>query len=284
VIILGFLIEKLMCGRFVQIIDIELFVKRFGVVKPDKINITSSFNVAPGDLAYVITNEKPNELQEMQFGLTPSWAKKQMYLINARAEGDFNSSNDVNYNGQLGIVNKPSYRTAIRSQRCLVIANAFYEGPAKEKLNKPYKFSKKDEDVFCFAGIWDTWADDKTGSIVNSFSIITTVANEATSAIGHPRSPVILNKKDEAKWLDTNLPLEKVVNLLKPFPGELLKTEPVSIQIKDPKNKGKELLIPIDPDSTTQYDVKIEKNVRLEGMGSGKRKSETPPPMQGSLF
>jgi len=273
-----------MCGRFVQIIDIELFVKRFGIVKPDQINITSSFNVASGDLAYVITNEKPNELQEMQFGLTPSWAKKRMYLINARVEGDLNLSNEVNYKGELGIVDKPSYRTAIRSQRCLVIANAFYEGPAKEKLNKPYKFSRKDEDVFCFAGIWDTWADDNTGSIVNSFSIITTVANEATSAIGHPRSPVILDKKDEKKWLDTHLPLEKVMDLLKPFPGELLKTEPVSIQIKDPRNKSKELLIPIDTDSTTQYDVKIDENVRLEGMGSGKRKSETPPPVQGSLF
>jgi putative SOS response-associated peptidase YedK len=273
-----------MCGRFVQIIDIELFVKRFGVVKPDKITISSSFNVAPGDLAYVITNDKPNELQEMQFGLTPSWAKKQMYLINARAEGDFNPDNAMDYAGQMGIVNKPSYRTAIRSQRCLVLANAFYEGPAKEKLNKPYKFSRKDEEIFCFAGIWDTWADDKTGTIVNSFSIITTVANDATHAIGHHRSPVILDKKDEVKWLDTNLPMDKVVGLLKPFPGELLKTEPVSIQIKDPKNKSKELLIPIDPTSTTQYDVKIEKSVKLEGMGSGKRKSETPPAVQGSLF
>lgn len=273
-----------MCGRFVQIIDIELFVKRFGVERPKEITLTSSFNVAPGDLAYVITNDKPTELQEMQFGLTPSWAKKQMYLINARAEGDFNQENAVNYKGQLGIVNKPSFRTAIRSQRCLVIANAFYEGPAKEKLSKPFKFSKKDEEVFCFAGIWDTWADDVTGEIVNSFSIVTTVANEATQEIGHPRSPVILDKKDEAKWLDSNFPMEKVLKLLKPFPGELLKTEPVSISIKDPKNKSKELLIPIDPDSTTQYDVKIEKNVRLQGMGSGKRKSETPPPIQGSLF
>lgn len=262
-----------MCGRFVQIIDIEMFVKRFGVVQPDKINITSSFNVAPGDLAYVITNEKPNELQEMQFGLTPSWAKKRMYLINARAEGDFNPSNDLHYSGPLGIVDKPSYRTAIRSQRCLVVANAFYEGPAKEKLNKPYMFSRKDEEVFCFAGIWDTWADDTTGAIVNSFSIITTVANEATSAIGHTRSPVILDKKDEKRWLDSSLPLEEVIDLLKPFPGELLKTEPVSIQIKDPRNKGRELRIPIDPDSTTQYDVKIEENVRLEGMGSGKQRT-----------
>jgi putative SOS response-associated peptidase YedK len=271
-----------MCGRFVQIIDIELFVKRFGVEKPKEISITSSFNVAPGDLAYVITNDKPTELQAMQFGLTPSWAKKQMYLINARAEGDLNPENEVNYQGQLGIVNKPSFRTAIRSQRCLVIANAFYEGPAKEKLNKPYKFSRKDEEVFTFAGIWDTWADDKTGEIVNSFSIITTVANEATQQIGHPRSPVILDKKDEKRWLDTSLPIEKVINLLKPFLGELLKTEPVSVQIKDPKNKSQELLIPIDPGSTTQYDVKIDTGVRLEGMGSGKRRGESP--KQGSLF
>jgi putative SOS response-associated peptidase YedK len=178
-----------------------------------------------------------------------------MSYINARAEGEMNPENDVNYQGQLRIVNKPFFRTAICSQRCLVIANAFYEGPAKEKLNKPYKFSQKDEEVFTLAGIWDTWADDKTGEIVNSFSIITTVANEATQQIGHPRSPVILDKKDEKRWLDTNLPIEKVVNLLKPFPGELLKTEPVSVQIKDPKNKSQELLILIDPETTIQYDV-----------------------------
>ena len=52
-----------------------------------------------------------------------------------------------------------------------------------------------------------------------------------------------------------------------------MKTEPVSIQIKDPRNKGRELRIPIDPDSTTQYDVKIEENIRLEGMGSGKQRT-----------
>jgi hypothetical protein len=108
------------------------------------------------------------------------------------------------------------------------------------------------------------------------------VANETTQGIGHHRSPVILDKKDEKKWLDTDLPLEKVLNLLKPFPSELFKAEPVSIQIKDPKNKSQELLIPIDSESTTQYDIKIENDVRLEGMGSGKRKNE--PPKQGLLF
>lgn len=270
-----------MCGRFVQVIDIELFVKRFGIVKP--VNpLGSNYNVAPGDLAYVITNEKPQELTAMQFGLTPSWAKKPVYLINARAEGDLNPDNDPAYSGPMGIVGKPSFRTAIRSQRCLVLANAFYEGPAVEKLNKPYKIARKDDNLFCFAGIWDTWADANTGQIVNSFSIITTVASETTAQIGHPRSPVILDKKDEKRWLDNALPIEKVIGLLKPFPGELLKAEPVSVQVKDPRNKGRDLLIPVEPGDTTQYDVKIEKKVRLEGMGSGKRKPI--PPVQGRLF
>lgn len=180
-----------MCGRFVQIIDIDLFVKRFGVSRPEDRSIELNYNVAPGDLAYVITNDKPNELQTFQFGLTPSWAKKPMYLINARAEGDLNPQNNINYSGEAGIIRKAAFRTAIRSQHCLVIANAFYEGPAKEKLNKPHLIQRKDEEVFTFAGIWDTWVNDRTGEVSNTFSVITTVANEATQQIGHPRPPVI---------------------------------------------------------------------------------------------
>ena len=272
-----------MCGRFVQIIDIDLFIKRFGVNRPNDRIIESNYNVAPGDLAYVITNDKPNELQTFQFGLTPSWAKKPMYLINARAEGDLNPENDIHYSGESGIARKPAFLTAIRSQRCLVIANAYYEGPAKEKLNKPYLIRRKDEEVFSFAGIWDTWVNDRTGEISNTFSVITTVANEATQLIGHPRSPVILDKKDEKRWLDLDLSIEKVLELLKPFPGDLLKTEAVSIQVKDPKNKSHDLIIPIDENKVTEYDITIKKELRLEGMGSGKRKPN-PREQQGTLF
>lgn len=272
-----------MCGRFVQIIDIELFVRRFGVKNPTEINIESNFNVAAGDLAYVITNDKPDQLQAFVFGMTPSWAKKPMYLINARSEGDCNPENDTHYSGLMGILDKPSFRKPIRSQRCLIIANAFYEGPADKKLNKPYLIKKTDEDVFCFAGIWDSWTNRETGQITHSFSIITTVANETTLSVGHPRSPVILDKKDEKRWLNPDLPIEQVVELLKPFPGKFLKAEAVSVQVKDPKNKSRDLMIPIDIDEPTEYEVKIKKDLRLEGMGSGKRKKD-PPPWQGNLF
>ena len=273
-----------MCGRFVQIIDLELFIKRFGVKEPAEISIQSNFNVAPGDYAYVITDNKPDELQAFQFGLTPKWAKKKMYLINARAEGDFNKSNDTGYKGEMGIKNKPSFRTSIRSKRCLIIANGFFEGPEKEKLSKPFHIRKKNNEVFCFAGIWDTWVDTTTGEVTNSFSIITTVSNSVTQEIGHPRSPVILAKADERKWLDDKLPLEEVLTLLKPYPGEELKAEAVSIKIKDPRNKSRDLLIPVEPGNTTEYGSVTKTDLKLEGMGRNKRKENPQGGKQGTLF
>lgn len=272
-----------MCGRFVQIIDIELFVKRFGIKTPSKITVRNNFNVSPGDMAYVITNDKPDELQAFKFGLTPHWAKKQMYLINARAEGDYNKEDDVNYSGEAGIHKKPAFRTAIRSQRCLVIANGYFEGPAKERLSRPFHLHKKNQEVFTFAGIWDTWADNNTGEVVHSFSIVTTVANSETKKIGHHRSPVILEHKDEQKWLDDSLPIEEVLGLLKPYPADDFIADPVSIRVKDPKNKGRDLLIPIDHSTTTQYESKVQKDLKLEGMGRNRRK-EDPLGKQGKLF
>jgi putative SOS response-associated peptidase YedK len=260
-----------MCGRFVQVIDIELFIKRFGVREPAQITLKDNFNVSAGDLAYVITNDKPGELQEFRFGLTPHWAKKQMYLINARSEGDNNPGDEPSYSGKMGIIDKPSFRIPVRSKRCLIIANGFYEGPAKEKLNKPYFISKKNLELFTFAGIWDTWIYKETSEVINSFSIITTVSNSVTRQVGHHRSPVILDRKDEAAWLNDNHPLDEVLKLLKPCEGDEFSAVAVSIKVKDPKNKGRELIIPVESGSSIEFDSVIKKDLRLEGMGRNKR-------------
>lgn len=272
-----------MCGRFVQIIDVDLLEKRFGVKRPRQISVQSNFNVAPGDLAYVITNDKPSEFQAFHFAYTPSWAKKPMYWVNARAEGDFNKENDVHYAGPLGIIDKPAFRTAIRSKRCLVIANGYFEGPEVEKLNKPYHIFKKDGDVFCFAGIWDTWVNNDTGEVLDTFGIITTVANPTSLEIGHHRSPVILDRDDEKKWLDDRLPLEGVLGLLKPYQGKDFKAEPISIRVKNPKNKGRDLLIPLDKNNNPNYNFSVNPKFKSQGTGRKKRK-DTEPPQQGSLF
>ena len=260
-----------MCGRFVQVIDLELFIKRFGVKNPGEIALKDNYNVSPGDMVYVITNDQPDELQLFQFGLTPRWAKKQMYLINARSEGDLNRDDEINYSGEMGIVKKPSFRISIRTKRCLVIANGYFEGPSKERLSKPYYISRDDNKIFTFAGIWDTWFDEKTSKVINSFSVITTVANPVTQQIGHHRSPVIIDEKDEAKWLDDSLPLNEVIRLLKPWKGEEFRAVPVSIRVKNPKNKGGDLIIPVDSTGKIEFDSAVEKKLRLEGMGRNRR-------------
>ncbi len=72
--------------------------------------------------------------------------------------------------------------------------------------------------------------------------------------------------------------------MLKPWPGDDFKADPVSIRIKDPKNKTKYLLIPIDHESSSVYDSSVKKDLRLEGMGRNKRKNPPPTPPQGTLF
>lgn len=272
-----------MCGRFVQIVEIDSLVKRFGVKRPERVTVPTSFNVAPGDLAYVITNEKPDELQAFQFAFTPSWAKKKMYLVNARAEGDFNKENKPHYQGEMGITKKPAFRTAIRSKRCLVIASGFYEGPEKEKLDKPFYISKKNGELFSFAGIWDSWTDPETGEVSNTFGIITVAPNSMSQQIGHHRSPLILSKKDEQKWLDDRLPLEEVLGLLKPYPGEEFKADPISIKVKNPRYKSRDLIFPVSQNRTSEPEHAEQQTLNLQESEHHQVEKE-PKPRQGSLF
>ena len=103
-----------MCGRFVLIDTIEVIQNEFNA--SFKGDFEPSYNISVGQLSLVITDDKPNQLQLFQFGLTPFWAKKQMYLFNARAEGDHNKENDPKFTGSKGIIIKPAFRWIIRSK------------------------------------------------------------------------------------------------------------------------------------------------------------------------
>jgi len=257
-----------MCGRYVTISKLKAVEKRFNITTPQPQLFVENTNVSIGEYAPVITDSNPKELSFYKFGFTPSWAKKQMYLFNARAEGDHNPDNDMRYRGAKGIINKPVFRKAIRSQRCLVVADAYIEGPEKEKLSKPYIIYKKDgERPFAFAGIWDVWQNAETGEQVNSFAIITTIASDVTAAIGHHRSPVILPREAESAWLSHDVPLEDITSLLEPFPPHELNAYPISAEIKSPKSKGLDLLKPIGQRVFTEYDYELYQELQLEGMG-----------------
>jgi putative SOS response-associated peptidase YedK len=215
-----------MCGRFsltVSEAELNLRFELEGGIAP----YDPRYNGAPTQLLAVITNQEQHRLSYFKWGLIPSWAKEASIgnkMINARAET---------------ISEKPSYRIPLRSQRCLVPSDGFYEWKQNGK-KVPYRIFLKEPRIFCFAGIWEKWkAPD--GNLVHSFSIITTSANAFMKSI-HERMPVILSPEDETNWLNgTNE--ATLLSLLKPCPAEIMDAHPVSDLVNSPRNDGPEVLV-----------------------------------------
>ncbi len=275
-----------MCGRYTLVSKLKLIEKTFEIDASSIADaFTMSVNISPGEQAVVITNDKPHEAQLFTFGMTPFWAKKPMYLINARAEGDYNKDNDPNYNGNMGIIKKPAFRKAIRSQRCLVIADAFIEGPTKEKLNKPYViYTQKSKHPFAMAGIWDQWTDETTGELRSSFAIITCVPNKLLQAVGHHRSPVVLPRSHEKAWLYNETPLHEITAMLEPFDDTDFNAYPISSEIKSSKNKSPNLLAPTGPPIKKETTYAFYQELDLQGMGETTARQRKKTGEQGELF
>jgi putative SOS response-associated peptidase YedK len=171
-----------------------------------------------------------------------------MNLFNARAEGDYNQDDNPTFKGAAGIILKKAFRKPIRTQRCIVIASAFIEGPSKLGLSKPYLvYLRKHQNPFAIAGIWDTWLNPKTGFHENSFAIITTTANSLLRQIGNSRMPVILSDGDARRWIKQTTELSRITSMLKHYDTNLMNAYPIDPKIKNPEENDKQLIQPIGP-------------------------------------
>lgn len=224
-----------MCGRYYRRSDKQRIAEayRVGEIPFDLVLPDWDFNVAPTTFQPVIRDSRhtrERELVLMRWGLVPFFTKqlsdvKGVSTINAKAEG---------------IDKSPTWRTPIQKRRCLVPADGFYEwARVDEKTKRPYAFRMADDEPFAFAGLWDAWkAPD--GNWLQSFSIITTFANELTAKI-HNRMPVILQRKDYDRWLDRENE-EAPTDLLRPYDAERMASAPCNPQVGNPKNNGPEML------------------------------------------
>ena len=261
-----------MCGRYVLVQKLEVIEKRFNVEAPKGLEWKASYNISPGQSALVISSEYPNYIEKMQFGLTPFWAKKAMYLFNAREEGDRNKENNPSYSGAKDIINKPSFRKPIRSQRCLVIADAFIEGTTADGLDKPYLvYLKNKERPFAMAGIFDEWRNTKDGSVIRSFSIITTTSNALMLQLPHQRMPVILSKGQEQRWLNLKTPLADITKMLNSYDANLMNAYSISSEVSSSRNNYKELINPLSPPIYGENELRVDHSLHLQGMGSRKK-------------
>ena len=170
----------------------------------------------------VISSANPDRIELFQWGLIPSWTRNEEYANDIRYK-TFNARSET-------ITEKPSFRNAIKTNRCLVISKGFYEWQTIGKEKFPYFIYLKDSPVFTFAGIFDQWTNHETGEILKTFSIITTHANPLMEKIHtiKKRMPVILNREDEQAWLDTTVTLSDSLEFLRPFDEAEMKAHTIS--------------------------------------------------------
>lgn len=224
-----------MCGRFSQSQSAGAIAQAFQVDVPP---LTPRYNIAPTQP--VATVLRTPEHQDRQFrmlhwGLIPSWAKDKKIgarLINARAET---------------VAEKPAFRSAFRKQRCLVLADGFYEWQQQEnhKQKQPFYFRFQDGRPFAFAGLWEHW-EDANGDELESCTLLTTQANELMRPI-HNRMPVILDPKDYDLWLDLEMKNPELLQpLLHLYATQEMMAYPVNKVVNKPSNDSMECIEKIE--------------------------------------
>jgi putative SOS response-associated peptidase YedK len=245
-----------MCGRFTLRANLQEVVEQFQLEAvpdslPDRLS-QARYNIAPTQPVTAIRCPKDaqhRELVGLRWGLIPSWAKDAAIgnqTINARAET---------------VAEKPAFRSAFKSRRCLIVADGYYEWQKQGKQKQPYFFHRRDDRPFAFAGLYEHWSggagaatipsssttmkstpSGSTPSPWESCTIITTSANEFTQPI-HDRMPVILQPADFLRWLD---PQEKdrdrLESLLRPYAGDDFVATPVSTHVNNPRHEDPECL------------------------------------------
>ena len=221
-----------MCGRYSLKADISQLALRFEFAA-DEVTYEPAYNIAPTQQVLTVTNDGERRAEHMRWGLIPSWAKdlKIGYrMINARGET---------------VAEKPSFRTALRKRRCLILADGFYEWQKLGgKQKRPMRITLKSDEPFAFAGLWETWSDPEGGTI-KSCAIITTSANETLRPI-HNRMPVILPPDMESFWLDEKIDDPVALSsALAPYPDDDIEAFEVSRLVNNVRNRGPEVMSPV---------------------------------------
>lgn len=227
-----------MCGRYTLSTPSDDLALLFDI--SELMPLPPRYNLAPTQEAAVVRVVEPGEprrLDLLKWGLIPYWAKEAAIgnkLINARSET---------------VVEKASFKTSFKKKRCLIPADGFYEWKKEGKLKQPYLIHRKDAKPFAFAGLWSIWRDPERGQPVETFTILTTDANDLMRPL-HDRMPVILDRENFDVWLDPKMEdMEKLQSLLVPHSSEDFEAFPVSRTVNSPVNDRPDCIEPLVQDA-----------------------------------
>src|ERR1039457_1752153 len=218
-----------MCGRY-RLSRRKQLVEEYFDASSDEPDWSPRYNIAPTQPVPVIRQhpkEPVRELSSMRWGLIPSWSKDSSgaaRMINARSET---------------ASTKPAFRDALKSRRCLIPADGFYEWKRDGKTKQPFCFEVNQGQLFAFAGVWDRWKDP-SGNWIKTCSILPTTPNAVASGV-HDRMPVILDPDGYDLWLDPGMTkVEAVSDLLRSCDARLMRCYPVSTRLNHVANDDAE--------------------------------------------
>jgi putative SOS response-associated peptidase YedK len=186
------------CGRYALNISGEDLALEFAAGIKDAALTPSNWNISPTTvIPFINADDENGEIRNVNtasWGLIPSWAKdasRASNAINARVES---------------ISEKPTFKSAFKSRRCLIPVTGYYEWATelgKYKPKQPFYISHKNKSSLAIAGLYENWINPESKQSVQSAAIITREAVGILAPIHH-RMPVILPKDLWSTWLSSN--------------------------------------------------------------------------------
>src|SRR4051794_3535440 len=214
-----------MCGRFYDTYDLAELKRSFEISGQSSPDYHIRYNIAPTQSALVIRETGDSrDMEMMRWGLIPHWAKDAKIggrMINARAET---------------VRVKPAFKHAYAARRLIVPASGFYEWKREGTHKQPFAIHRPDGAPLAFAGLWETWRD------IDTFTIVTTTAVDTMGQV-HERLPLILSPADYDRWLDPEN--DDPVDVLRSVPDVALEVTPVSDWVNSARHDDARCLEPM---------------------------------------